>query len=87
MRDLIQTMWLRLFVLAASKMGFRYIIPYDEDMVVHVAESETALLASCRDYVAAHEAEQAERKREAFAEADHASPVEDVDYVILTRVE
>ena len=63
-------MWLRLFVLATRKMGFRYLLPYEDDMVIHVAISEAALLSSMRDYIEEHEAEQAEKKREAFAEAE-----------------
>tara|TARA_R110002020_G_scaffold349718_1_gene563229 strand:- start:48 stop:353 length:306 start_codon:yes stop_codon:yes gene_type:complete len=70
-------MWLRLFVLATRKMGFRYILPYEDDMVVHVAISEAALLASMRDYIEEHEAEQAEKKREAFAEAEEEAEEEE----------
>jgi len=70
MRDLIQTMWLRLFVLAAGKMGFRLISPYEKDMVVHVAISESALLSSMRDYIAEYEVDMEQRRKKAFAEAE-----------------
>ena len=63
---MIQTMWLRLFVFAASKMGFRLIVPYDEDLVVHVAISEAALLASMRNYIEEYEAEAKRRKKKAL---------------------
>ena len=70
MKDLIQTMWLRLFVFAAGKMGFRFLFPYEKDMVIHVAISETALLSSMRDYIDEHEAEAEQRRKKAFAEAE-----------------
>ena len=66
MRDLLQTMWLRLFILAASRMGFRFIFPYEKEMVVHVAVSESALLSSMRDYIEEHEAEAKQRKDKAL---------------------
>jgi len=70
MRDFIQTMWLRLFVLAAGKMGFRFLFPYEKDMVIHVAISETALLSSMREFIDAHEAEAEQRRKKAFAEVE-----------------
>ena len=70
MKDLIQTMWLRLFVLAALRMGFRLTSPYEKDMVIHVAASESALLSSMRDYIAEHEAEAERRRKKAFAEVE-----------------
>jgi len=66
----MQTMWLRLFVFAAGRMGFRLIIPYDKELVVHVSISETALLSSMRDYIDEHEAEMEQRRKKAFAEAE-----------------
>ena len=59
-------MWLRLFVFAAGKMGFRLISPYDKDMVIHLATSQEALLASMRDYIEDYEAETKRLKKEAL---------------------
>jgi hypothetical protein len=47
-------------------MGFRLIFPYDKDMVVHLATSQEALLASMRDYIEDHEAETKRLKKEAL---------------------
>ena len=56
MRDLLQTMWLRLFILAAGRMGFRFIFPYEKELV----------LSSMRDYIEEHEAEAKQRKDKAL---------------------
>jgi hypothetical protein len=66
MKNIIETMWLRIFIFAAGKMGFRLIFPYDKDMVVHLATSQEALLASMRDYIEDHEAETKRLKKEAL---------------------
>ena len=73
MKNIIETMWLRIFIFAAGKMGFRLIFPYDKDMVIHLATSREALLASMRDYIEDYEAETKRLKKEALESTDQSS--------------
>ena len=66
MRNLLHTLWVRMFVFAAIRLGYSLIIPKDDDTVIHIATSEAALLTSMRLYIEEYEAEASSRKKEAL---------------------
>ena len=66
MRNLLHTLWVRMFVFATVRLGYRLIVPKDDETVIYIATSETALITSMREFIEEYEAEAQHRKKEAL---------------------